>query len=178
MIIKGQNFTGQISLVSGSYFCNRLHLNVSFKEFSSFTDLSRRAHMDKNKHVLKMSWNQVSLTLPYFAQNRHPERFANVHKQGSVMVFINLSFLIEFWGKKCKSCTQDKHLCDIVRCHYCASCFPWSMTEEAQDSHWGRQPLPLLAVWCFIPPPLAGLNETQTPSSIMAKGRSAAACCI
>jgi len=59
--------------------------------------------MHKINHILKISWDQVSLSaLPYFAQNRHPERFANLHKQDSVIVFINLSFLIEFWGKTCK----------------------------------------------------------------------------
>lgn len=34
----------------------------------------------------------------------------------------------------------------------------------------GRQPLPLLGVGFFTPQPIAGLNETQGPSLITAKG--------
>lgn len=44
-------------------FCNRLYLDASFKEFCGFTELSGTAHMHKIKHVLKMSWDQISL--PY-----------------------------------------------------------------------------------------------------------------
>lgn len=50
---------------------------------------------------------------------------------------------------------------------------PGAEMRKQKTSSTSRQLLQLLEVGCFILPPLAGLNETQIPSPITAKGITA-----